>query len=745
MKSRPGVVLFGRIIVTLLVLSAAVALFIKGQAGPAAASAEQPPQSVPEKPVSRRLFENRVPEHLPIKVKIKREKEKLFRDLNNEKWARDLEIEVQNIGTKPIYSLGFMLEVPEAKIADSNQAFVIVYGRVELANLNSRPTSEDVPINPGETKVLKIDDVGIQGWDQARGAGLVPRQIHGARLVFQSLSFGDGTGFEGSTGSPRSKPEKKPTAAACPPSSDRYSDPLIRHASFADSAGIRTATSFSQAGIFQPASFFRDQPSFSATLSRRPSLFNDLNSRDGSTLSALDCNCQNSSCYHGVVDLINTDEQNGFCHECGNIFRLRQTECEEPGQCLFMDVKYKYCPHPAGMPYFCETDKTSECAATRPSASDCPGRAPNPDCTCVSYGGVSDWDCDTCGPGSSYADFNQYPATGCAPYMSIKDNSNCCGCNQTLNCPPGCHFDDALCNCFDDNSPSHPCHDCFEDNTPCPIPECCSGRCAPQTLMCLPACPHCNDDWADAEVDQNTCQCPSGYDQIGGCCYLQYGGGGGGGGGECGDWCDWWNPCYCASCDAWGWGGFGMCAFIEPILIDVSGNGFDLSDAPTGVTFDFFAHGNSLRISWTSAASDDAWLVLDRDSNGSIETGKELFGNVTPQSQPPAGSPRLGFLALAMYDRLAHGGNGDKALDSRDGIFSKLRLWQDTNHNGISEPSELHSLPELGVESISLDYRESGRTDRWGNMFKYRAKVYGTKHKDLGRWAYDVILRSVQR
>jgi hypothetical protein len=256
MKSRPGVVLFGRIIITLLVLSAAVALLIKGQAGPTAASAEQPPQSVPEKALSKRLFENRVPEHLPIKVKIKREKEKLCRDLNNENWARDFEIEVENTGTKPIYSLCFMLEVPDAKIADSNQAFTIVYGRVELANLNTRPTREDVPIEPGERKVLKLEDVAVEGWDQARGLGLVPRQIRGARLSFQSLSFGDGTGFEGDSGSPRPKPEEKPRAAACSPSGDRYGGVTTGRAPFADGGDIGNMASFRKAGFFQTASFF---------------------------------------------------------------------------------------------------------------------------------------------------------------------------------------------------------------------------------------------------------------------------------------------------------------------------------------------------------------------------------------------------------------------------------------------------------------------------------------------------------
>ena len=127
----------------------------------------------------------------------------------------------------------------------------------------------------------------------------------------------------------------------------------------------------------------------------------------------------------------------------------------------------------------------------------------------------------------------------------------------------------------------------------------------------------------------------------------------------------------------------------SPIVLDINGAGFLMTDAIGGVVFDILNDNVPVQVSWTALGSTNAFLVLDRNGNGAIDSGAELFGNITPQ--PPT-TEANGFRALAEYDKSENGGNNNGRIERKDSIFNQLRLWQDLNHNGISETTELIRL-----------------------------------------------------
>jgi hypothetical protein len=134
---------------------------------------------------------------------------------------------------------------------------------------------------------------------------------------------------------------------------------------------------------------------------------------------------------------------------------------------------------------------------------------------------------------------------------------------------------------------------------------------------------------------------------------------------------------------------------------------------------------------------DDAWLALDRDRNGQIDNGLELFGNFT--EQPPSSDPN-GFRALAVMDDPANGGNGDGVIDAQDRIYPYLRLWRDTNHDGISESSELLTLTQVGLIRIERQYQVLDYTDPVGNVFRFKGRTHFQNAPQV-RATWDIFLK----
>lgn len=158
----------------------------------------------------------------------------------------------------------------------------------------------------------------------------------------------------------------------------------------------------------------------------------------------------------------------------------------------------------------------------------------------------------------------------------------------------------------------------------------------------------------------------------------------------------------------------GVCCPITPIIIDTNGDGFHFSSVAGGVNFNY---GDvPVATAWTLAGTDDGWLVLDRNSNGTIDNGGELFGNFTAQ---PVSADQNGYKALLACD----GPKLDGKITYEDTVFSSLRIWCDTDHDGVSDAGELQTLAYYGITELGTTYTENQHSDQWDNVARLEASV----------------------
>ena len=152
-----------------------------------------------------RMFENAIPTNAPIKIQIKKEKEKSFKDLKNGKWAREFELEVINISDKPIYFL-YLTLITDVKFSDGPLMFALVYGRPALGDIINKAEPNDIPIKPGETYVFTIHAGQELAWENDVKTKSHPDASR-IKAKIEEVSFGDGTGYF--LNAPYPKPDKR--------------------------------------------------------------------------------------------------------------------------------------------------------------------------------------------------------------------------------------------------------------------------------------------------------------------------------------------------------------------------------------------------------------------------------------------------------------------------------------------------------------------------------------------------------
>jgi hypothetical protein len=178
-----------------------------------------------------------------------------------------------------------------------------------------------------------------------------------------------------------------------------------------------------------------------------------------------------------------------------------------------------------------------------------------------------------------------------------------------------------------------------------------------------------------------------------------------------------------------------------PVVLDLDGDGIVTTDVLTSpVWFDIDGDGELEESGWLDGSTEDAFLWIDLNGNGRVDGGQELFGNAS--TLPYGIQVNNGVEALAVYDRVEFGGNGDGRLSQGDEIWHRLRLWQDDNHDGVSEPREVRPLGSSQIFAIGLEYEWIGLRDSGRNVREFRG-TYWLRERGMlvPRFYEDIIFR----
>lgn len=140
---------------------------------------------------------------------------------------------------------------------------------------------------------------------------------------------------------------------------------------------------------------------------------------------------------------------------------------------------------------------------------------------------------------------------------------------------------------------------------------------------------------------------------------------------------------------------------FDPLVLDLGDEGFNLSSAEDGVWFDLAGDGSPVQTGFIRGST--ALLYMDTNGNGTADDISELFGD--------HGGHADGWANLAQHDD-----NGDGVIDAQDAVYSRLRVWQDADGDGVCAAGETQSLADAGVASINLRHGTGARMDAGGNV-----------------------------